>query len=88
MTHFRGPVMRLYNLGSVVRVTVSEREVDAFNSRWPGSSLAGLHAFEFEVRSGDLVGHDGRGDGPEAVALADDAQRWAWKRLGLKLVGR
>lgn len=71
--------MRLYKQGDSCRVTVSRREVDEFNRRWPGSSLEGPQSFTFH-ENGDLVDRSGRGDGPEAVALSNDAQDYAASR--------
>ena len=75
--------MRVYDLGSFFRVAVSEREVDEFNRRWPCSTLEGPQTFEFDKKNGDLVDRTGKGDGGEAVALADDAQKYGQKRLKL-----
>lgn len=75
--------MRVYDQGSVYRVTVSEREVEAFNRRWPCSTLAGRQSFTFDKRTGDLVDRTGRGDGMEAVALSEDAQHYGFVALDL-----
>ncbi len=76
--------MRVYDLGSFFAVTVSEREVDDFNRRWPCSTLSGRQRFEFDKRDGNLVDHVGRGDGGEAVALSEDAQAYGCLKLGIR----
>lgn len=68
--------MRVFNQGCLYRVTVSAAEVAQFNRRWPCSSLVGPQSFTFDRRSGDLVDRRGQGDGPEAVALSQDAQHY------------
>lgn len=75
--------MRVRDQGAVYSVLVSEADVYAFNRRWPCSTLEGPQRFEFEKRSGDLVDRDGKGDGGEAVALAEDAQRYGERKLNL-----
>jgi hypothetical protein len=76
--------MRAYDQGAFYCVTVSEREVDEFNRRWPCSSLTGHQSFTFDKRNGDLVDREGNGDGSEAVALSNDAQAYGAKRLKLE----
>ena len=75
--------MRVYDQGSFYRVTVSANEVDRFNRRWPCSTLDGAQSFTFDKRTGDLVDRTGQGDGGEAVAMSEDAQRYGAKRLGV-----
>lgn len=75
--------MRVKDLGSSYSVSVSEREVDEWNGRWPCSTLSGPQVFVFEKRNGDLVDRTGKGDGDEAVALSHDAQRYGLKKLKL-----
>ena len=79
--------MRFYDNGSGYSVTVTRREVEDFARRWPCCSLP-RHAitFCFDKRSGDLVdilperiAH--KVDGPEALALSNDAQAYGIKRL-------
>lgn len=77
--------MRAFDQGAWYRVTVSEFEVDAFNRRWPCSGLSGRYSFTFDKANGDLVDMSGKGDGPEHVALSEDAQKYGAKRLGVKL---
>ena len=74
--------MRAYNNGCFFSVCVSAAEVDEFNYGWPGSTLDGPQAFMFD-RGGDLVDRTGKGDGAEALALAEDAQAYGRKRLKL-----
>jgi hypothetical protein len=66
-----------------MRVRVSPEEVAAFNATWPCSKLPECPiTFEFDER-GDLVDMDPFTiDGPEAVALAEDAQE---RRIGTEL---
>lgn len=75
--------MRVYDLGSCVRVAVSRNEVDAFRQRWPCNTLRSRgYSFTFEKKSGDLVDHDAPDghDGDALVALSVDAwdfyRRW------------
>lgn len=75
--------MKVEDHGSEFSVTVSAREVDEFNRRWPCSSLRGRQWFRFDKRHGDLVDRKGRGDGGEAVALSHDAQAYGEKALGI-----
>jgi len=72
--------MRVYGDANGYTVTVSEREVDEFNRRWPCSTLEGRQSFSFD-RNGDLVDRTGEGDGGEAVALSEDAKRYAKRKL-------
>ncbi len=71
--------MRLREEGAFYTVFVSEWEVSEWNRRWPCSSLEGRQSFTFD-RNGDLVDRFGKGDGPEAVALSQDAQEHATAR--------
>jgi len=71
--------MRIHEQGSCYTVFVSAREVCEWNRRWPCSSLQGRQSFTFD-RNGDLVDRCGKGDGPEAVALSQDAQAYAFAR--------
>jgi hypothetical protein len=75
--------VRAYAEGSYFRVAVSESEVRAFNRRWPCSALSGSYSFTFDKRTGDLVDLRGKGDGPELVALSDDAQAYGRSRIKL-----
>lgn len=70
--------MRVTQAGSTLTVTVSADEVEQFNRRWPCSTLpVTAIAFEFDNRNGDLVGCPDNVDGPEAVALSQDAWKYA-----------
>lgn len=71
--------MRLRDEGAFYTVFVSAREVAEWNRRWPCSRLEGRQSFTF-ARNGDLVDRYGKGDGPEAVALSQDAQEYACAR--------
>jgi len=76
--------MILKDLGSIVRVCISEFEVYNFKRRFPCSGLPDTRvAFEFEKRNGDLVDMNPYGmDGPGVAALAEDAWNYAigqWK---------
>jgi hypothetical protein len=71
--------MRLREEGSFYTVFVSEREVWEWNRRWPCSSLQGRQSFTFD-RRGNLADRSGEGDGPEAVALCQDAHEHAFAR--------
>lgn len=62
-------------------VAVGASEVDGWNRGWPCSTLRGRQLFTFDA-AGDLIDRDGDGDGPEAVALSEDAQEYARKLLG------
>ena len=74
--------MRAFNNGCFFTVCVSAAEVDEFNYSWPCSTLNGPQSFMF-AEGGDLVDRTGEGDGPEALALAEDAQTYGRKRLKL-----
>jgi len=82
--------MRAYDNGSLYSVTVTRNEVEAFKDSWPCCSLPdGAITFQFDKRNGDLVDIApyriaDRVDGPEALALAADAQAYGRKRLGLE----
>lgn len=69
--------MRYFDRNSFYVVYVSEQEVNSFNNSWPCSSLSGQQRFEFNSNNGDLIDHDGIGDGPELFALIEDAQKYA-----------
>lgn len=71
--------MRVREEGAFYTVFVSAREVAEWNRRWPCSSLEGRQSFTFD-RKGDLVDRFGKGNGPEAVALSQDAQEYALAR--------
>jgi hypothetical protein len=71
--------MRVREEGTSYTVFVSAREVAEWNMRWPGSSLQGWQSFTFDWK-GDLADRHGKGDGPEAVALSQDAREYAFAR--------
>lgn len=83
--------MRVYDNGDFYTVAVYAREVANFNDKWPGSSLPRGRSisFQFDKRNGDLVDimpYDiaDQVDGPEAVALSQDAQKYGREKLGLR----
>lgn len=60
------------------KVIFSRDEVDAFRATWPGCKLQSRsYWFEFDAQ-GDLIDTDvpEQDDGPESVALSDDAKDW------------
>ncbi len=64
--------------GDFRKVIFDRDEVNRFNRSWPGSKLEDRgYWFEF-ARNGDLVDTDipEHSDGPEALALSQDAQEW------------
>lgn len=82
--------MRFYDKGRWYGVSFNETEISDFRRQWPASGLHGLRSiyFEFDKRNGDLVDlkangkHDaGRFDGPALVALSEDAQKLAIRKL-------
>jgi hypothetical protein len=77
--------MTIKDLGSIIRVCVSEWEVYHFKSRWPGSGIPDTRmTFDFDKRNGDLVDiYPMDVDGSDVVALAEDAQNYARKRGAL-----
>jgi hypothetical protein len=81
--------MRAYDQGCYYRVCVSEREVYEWKRSWPCSGLPDAAiSFTFDKGNGDLVDlhPDLSGSTYDAAcALADDAQAYGRKRLGLEL---
>ena len=79
--------MRFYDNGSGYSVTVTRREVEDFVSRWPCCSLPRRAiTFCFDKSNGDLVdilpeSISHKVDGPESLALSQDAQAYGVKRL-------
>jgi hypothetical protein len=71
--------MRKQIKGSFTRVYLSAREVQEFKRHWPGSALRNSSGAWFEFASnGDLVDIGPyRFDGPDALALSQDAQEFA-----------
>lgn len=83
--------MKAQDNGCFYSVTVSAREVEDFAERWPCSGLPFKAIwFQFDKRNGDLVdmrpsNWEERGaDGAAVLALADDAQRFAIRKLLIK----
>jgi hypothetical protein len=77
--------MRVYDQGSLVRVTIDEWGVHEFKQQWPGSGIPDTNvSFIFEKRNGDLVDlHPYELDGSDVLALSHDAWNHAVNRLGL-----
>lgn len=73
--------MTTKDLGSIVRVRVSARDVETFNSEWPCSGIPERAiSFDFERKNGDLVDiypNSESFDGAALSALCDDAKRFA-----------
>jgi hypothetical protein len=82
--------MRCFNQGAFVRVTVSEREVYEFARRWPCFGDRRALSFTFDTRNGDLVDLSGDSGMDESgvLALAEDAQNYAAKRLNIPSLAR
>lgn len=77
--------MRVFDNGSFFTVQVSRDEVERFNDRWPCSSIPDKPVtFEFD-KGGDLVGLRPEIDGPEVLALSEDAKKYGSRKLGLNL---
>lgn len=81
--------MRVIRLGSDMRVTASERDIEDFMDSWPASGLHGLRSVGATfARNGDLVdlttnGRYGAGrfDGEALVALISDMQKYGEMKL-------
>lgn len=76
--------MRYHDNGCFHSVTVDKAEVLEFKWHWPGSGLPERsHWFQFDKRNGDLVDmRPSYYDGPDLLALSQDAQVWMQKHLG------
>ncbi len=78
--------MKTKDIGSIVQVNVSAREIADFNSSWPCADIPERSAwFRFERRNGDLVDMSAhlysdffRGDGNALNALSQDAKAFAF----------
>ena len=69
--------MRYYDQGSGYAVKVSRQEVEAFAETWPCCRLPRRAITFYFNNNGDLVDLYPDGvDGPEAVALSEDAQAY------------
>lgn len=78
--------MRTYDNGSFFTVTYSANDAYAFRRRWPGATVEGRGAFEFDKRNGDLIGARGSaatGDGSDWLAFSEDLQRYGERKLGI-----
>jgi hypothetical protein len=75
--------MKIASNGFHMIVRVTRKEVEAFKQKWPCSGLPDK-AITFTFVNGDLVDVEPFNvDGPAAVALSQDAQRFAKERKGL-----
>ncbi len=79
--------MKAHDNGSLFSVSISARDVSDFNDRWPCSPIPerGIWA-QFDKRNGDLVDlspDTSSFDGEALLALIQDGQNYAAKRLGL-----
>ena len=82
--------MRAYDNGCLYSTQCTSRDVDKFKSQWTcnGMPTAAIW-FQFDKRNGDLVdmkpsNWEERGaDGSAMVALSQDAQTYAKRKLGL-----
>lgn len=86
--------MEARSRGSVYLVAVSPKELSDFAKSWPGHhfDIDNEYVFEFDRKNGDLIDMNIlRGDelhplpedqdGPEFVALAEEACRWGAEAL-------
>ena len=84
-TPAKHPHFKFTDNGCFYTVRVSARGVEAFNDSWPCSRLPEKAiSFQFDKRNGDLVNirpDSSRFDGPELVALSEDAQNWGATQL-------
>lgn len=91
--------MEAVNAGKNYRVTVRVDELLAIAQRWPAHNfdLDAEYVFEFDGKNGDLVDvekfvdgkftvPDETEDGPEHVALAEEACEFGARELGLSSV--
>jgi len=79
--------VKYHDNGCFHSVTVSRAEVEAFKDTWPCSGLPERSIwFQFDKRNGDLVDMRGVGDydGPDLLALSQDAQAYAEKTLKIE----
>src|SRR5690606_32400510 len=87
--------MKAENNGSNYRVTVTNEELYAFAKTWPAHNLDldAEYRFEFSTETGDLVAMekyidgklasmDDAEDGPDFVALAEEACEMGARELG------
>ena len=80
--------MRAYDNGAFYSVAISSADVIAFMRTWPCSGLSGRGIWaQFDKRNGDLVDmrHSPRDqDGPAMLALVNDGQSYAKRKLGIE----
>lgn len=78
--------MKVFDNGSFFSVTVSKADIHAFKSQYPCSGIPSDISiwFQFSKANGDLVDIEPSTiDGPGVLALAQDAQNYGAKKLGL-----
>lgn len=77
--------MRVFDQGSLYRVTCDVHDVREFKAHWPASGLPDRGvSFVFDKSTGDLVDMNPETlDGPAVVALSVDAQAYGRRRLNL-----
>ena len=80
--------MRAHDNGAFYSVSISATEVASFIQKWPCSGLVPRPIWaQFDKRNGDLVDmrHSPRDqDGPAMLALVNDGQAYAKRKLGIK----
>lgn len=79
--------MKAFDNGSFYSCQCSTNDVRMFNSTWPCSVIPNRPMwFQWDKRNGDLVDMKPSDvDGPEVLALCEDAQKYAKKRLKLDM---
>lgn len=82
--------MKAHDNGSLFSVSISPADVAGFKATWPCSGLPCVRIWaQFDKRNGDLVDlspsnlEDKGADGGALLALLQDGQNYAAKRLGL-----
>jgi len=78
--------MRVFDNGCFYTVQCSAADVEAFAYRWPCFGSCRAVAFQFDKRNGDLIDvsrSTAQNDGAGILALAEDAQAYGRKKLGL-----
>lgn len=80
--------MRAKDNGSFYSVTISSADVIAFMRTWPCSGLSGRGIWaQFDKRNGDLadLSHSSSDqEGPAMLALINDGQSYAKRKLGIE----
>lgn len=80
--------MKAHDNGSLFSCTVSSQDISRFKETWPCSGLVCRNTwFQFDKRNGDLVEIEPQqpdsADGSAVLALCQDAQNYAAKKLKL-----